>query len=131
MAKPARGKGGAAGGREGGFPCHTRRKAYRRSLASPVVTLPLSGLFLRTAWTNSANGRVRDGRKGFPRRTPQGVALPSRRGQPLAWPAGPSILEGHRERLSAPIRGRPERARVGHGRQGGVFLAQRARVFNL
>jgi hypothetical protein len=35
---------------------HRRRERYRRSLAFPLVTLPLSGLFLRTAWRNSANG---------------------------------------------------------------------------
>jgi hypothetical protein len=107
------GEAGTRQGRRGRWPRRrlplrqSRRKAYRRSLASPVVSLPLSGLFLRMAWTNSANGRVREGRKGLPRRSPQGATLSPRRGQPLAWPTGASVLEWHRERLSAPIRCEP------------------------
>jgi hypothetical protein len=56
---------------------HRRRERYRRSLASPLVTLPFSGLFLRTAWRNSANGGVRNGRKAWTALPAQGCAVTS------------------------------------------------------
>lgn len=133
MAKPARDKGGAAGGREGGFPCDTAG-AKRTGASLPLLLSPCRcparfcerrGRILRAGVSGTAGRACPD---------EPGKAPPSRRGGVNRLRGRPvrqyrSGIESVRVPQSAANRGRPERARVDQGRQAGRLPRAAARVF--